>query len=282
MARTGHGHVAALPLNRTPRKGHAMSTQMLIYETAFPVSARRHAQWSVEPSGDYAFSAKVNSVPLMAVEFPPAAAEYAIVFAGKDDAVMPVVILGMRGNQNVYLDPKGGWQAKYIPAFIRRYPFIFSSDEAGKTLTLCIDEAYKGCNQGGRGQRLFDEAGQPTPYVDNVLKFLQSYQAQFQRTQQFCRKLKDMGLLEPMQASVTLPSGEKLALTGFMAVDRQKLKALSGEQLSELAKTDELELVYLHLESIRNFAGVRDRLTVIPGGKVDDSATPGEAQQAAA
>lgn len=259
-----------------------MSTQMLIYETAFPVSSRRHGAWSVEPSGDYAFSAQVNSVPLMAVEFPPAAAEYAIVFAGNEAGIMPVVILGMRGNQNVYLSPQGGWQAKYIPAFIRRYPFIFSSDEQGKTLTLCIDEAYKGCNQAGRGQRLFGDDSKPTPYVDNVLKFLQNYQAQFQRTKTFCAKLKAFDLLEPMQASVTLPSGEKLALTGFMAVDRKKLKALSGEQLSELAKTDELELVYLHLESIRNFADVRERLTVIAGGKDDPAPADAAPQQAAA
>ena len=119
-----------------------MTTQMLIYETAFPVSSRRHGQWSVEPSGDYAFSAKVNSVPLMAVEFPPAAAEYAIVFAGNEDGIMPVVILGMRGNQNVYLSPQGSWQAKYIPAFIRRYPFVFSSSEDGKTLRI-VSEAER-------------------------------------------------------------------------------------------------------------------------------------------
>lgn len=259
-----------------------MSTQMLIYENAFPVSARRHAQWSVEPSGDYAFSAKVNSVPLMAVEFPPAASEYAIVFAGNDQGIMPVVILGMRGNQNVYLNSAGNWDAKYIPAFIRRYPFIFSTDEQGKTLTLCIDEGYKGCNQDDRGQRLFDEAGKATPYVDNVLKFLQNYQAQFQRTQAFCQKLKDLDLFESMQASIHLPGGEKLALTGFMAVDRKKLKALSGDKLSELVQTDELELIYLHLESIRNFAGMRERLTVIAGGKEDETPPAKAPQQAAA
>jgi SapC len=259
-----------------------MSAQMLIYENAFPVSSRRHAQWSIEPSGDYAFSAKVNSVPLMAVEFPPAASEYAIVFAGNEQSIMPVVILGMRGNQNVYLNPAGNWDAKYIPAFIRRYPFIFSSDEQGKTLTLCIDEDYKGCNQADRGQRLFDEAGKATPYVDNVLKFLQNYQAQFQRTQAFCQKLQELDLFESMQASITLPGGEKLALTGFMAVDRKKLKALSGDKLSELAQSDELELIYLHLESIRNFAGMRERLTVIAGGKDDEAAPTAERQQAAA
>ncbi|WP_101047745.1 SapC family protein [Macromonas nakdongensis] len=258
-----------------------MSTQMLIYETAFPVSARRHANWCVEAGGDYAFSRKVNSVPLMAVEFPPAASEYAIVFAGAGESIMPVVILGMRGNENVYLDAEGGWKGKYIPAFIRRYPFIFSSDSDGKTLTLCIDEAFKGFNQAGRGERLFNEEGQPTPYVDNVLKFLQNYQVQFQRTQAFCRKLKELDLLESMQASVTLPGGEKLALTGFMAVDRKRLKALSGEALSDLVRTDEMELIYLHLESIRNFSSVRERLVVIPGGNAD-TAPAASAEVAAA
>lgn len=56
----------------------------------------------------------------MAVEFPAAAAEYAVVFAGNEEAVMPAVILGMREQENLYLGPLGGWQAKYIPAFLRR------------------------------------------------------------------------------------------------------------------------------------------------------------------
>jgi hypothetical protein len=64
---------------------------------------------------------------------------------------------------------RGGWQAKYIPAFVRRYPFVFSSRGVGKTFTLCIDEAFPGFNQSGRGERLFGDDGKPTPYVQNVL-----------------------------------------------------------------------------------------------------------------
>ena len=244
-------------------------TQLLIYETAAPVSSGRHAQCCVDSGGGYAFSRNVNAVPLMAVEFPPAAAEYAIVFAGKDDAVMPSVILGMRGKENAYLDAAGGWRAKYIPAFIRRYPFVFSSSNDGQTFTLCIDETFAGFNREGRGQPLFTGDGKPTAYVDNVLKFLQEYQAQFQRTRAFCNKLREQDLLEPMQATMSLETGEHISLTGFMAVDRKKLKALSGEALHELAKTDELELIYLHLQSMRNFNNVRDRLVVVPGGKTE-------------
>lgn len=237
-----------------------MSAQMLIYASAVPVSRTRHENHSVLVGGDYSFARSVNSVPLIAVEFPPAAAEYAIVFAGNDTAVMPAVILGLRGNENLYLGEGGAWNAKYIPAFVRRYPFVFASQDDGKTFTLCIDERFAGFNHNGQGQRLFGDDGKPSAYTEDVLKFLQEYQAQFQRTQAFCKKLKDLDLLESMQAQVTTGSGEKLSLSGFMAVNRDRLKKLSGDTLAQLAATDELELIYLHLQSMRNFNLMRERL----------------------
>lgn len=237
-----------------------MATKLLIYETAVPVSKAKHAGWSVETGADYGFSRNVNAVPLMAVEFPAAAAEYAIVFAGGEDELMPAVILGVREQQNLYLTAQQGWRAKYVPAFVRRYPFVFSSPDEGKTFTLCIDEGFRGFNQEGRGERLFDDQGKPSPYVDNVLKFLQQYQLEFRRTQAFCRKLRELNVLEPMRAQMTLDSGERMALTGFMAVDRGRLKTLSADRIADLAKTDELELVYAHLSSLRNFAAMREHM----------------------
>ena len=247
--------------------------QLLIYETAVPVSSTRHATASVEVGNNFEFSKNVNSVPLMAVEFGFAAPEYAIIFAGADQNIMPAVILGMRDKQNVYLDNGNAWKAQYVPAFVRRYPFVFSSSSDGKTLTLCIDEAFSGFNKEGRGQALFNE-GKPSGFTDNVLKFVQEYQRQFDRTKAFCQKLKELDLLEPMQAQVSLKTGEKAALTGFMAVNRAKLKALAGEKLAELAKTDELELLYLHLYSMRNFEKVRERMEGVTAAAVASTNLP--------
>lgn len=237
-----------------------MSKQLLIYETAVPVSPARHAGVSLEPSPDYAFSAGINAVPLMAVEFLRAAVEYAIVFTIAGEDVMPAAVLGVKGDQNLYLGGDRQWQAKYVPAFIRRYPFVFSRSSDGQTLTLCIDESHPGVNREGRGERLFGDDGKPTPYVERVLKFLQEYQAQFERTRQFGRKVFDLGLLEPMQAQVTTPGGAKLSLNGFYGTNREKLRKLDPEALSGLAKTDELELLYLQMHSLRNFVDVKDRL----------------------
>ena len=209
----------------------------------------------------------------MAIEFPQAAADYAIVFAGAKEAVMPAVILGLRGNENLYISNDGTWDAKYIPAFVRRYPFVFSLSPDEQRFLLCVDEEFAGFNREERGQRLFGDDGKPSPYVDNILKFLQEYQAQFRRTQSFCKKVEELGVLEPMQAQVEL-SGERFSLGGFMAVNRAKLKEVSGEKLAELAKTDELELIYLHLQSMRNFTPLRDRLAR-PGADRETGAAPG-------
>lgn len=256
-----------------------MAAKLLIYESAVPVTAQRHGKWSLEPANDFSFSRRVNSVPLTAVEFPNAAAEYAIVFAGTKDAVIPVVLLGMRTDENLYLADGGGWQAKYVPAFVRRYPFVFSTSTDGRTLTLCIDESYPRLNQESRGERLFDDESKPTPFVERALKFLEQYQVEFHRTQMFCKQLVELDLLEPMRAQANLGNGEKLSLVGFMATNRDKLKALPAEKLAELVKSGALELLYLHLNSMRNLTAMGERVNAALSGAW---ANAGEMQEAQA
>ena len=237
-----------------------MSTQLLIYERAVSVNKQKHGNWSVKTGNSYDFAKNINSVPLTAVEFPSAAVEYSIIFAGNEDTLMPAVILGVRDQENLYISEEGKWNSKYIPAFLRRYPFVFASSDEGKRFTLCIDEEFSGCNQDGIGERLFDAEGEQTQYLQSVLNFSSEYQGQFNRTQVFCKKLKELDLLEPMQAQITLPSGEKMNLGGFQAVSRERLKKLSDEQIVALAKTDELELIYLHLQSMRNFNAMVEKI----------------------
>jgi len=230
-----------------------MATQLLIYNTAVPVSSQNHADLSVKTGGDFGFARTINAVPLTAVEFRAAAPEYVLVFAGQDDAIMPVAVLGAEAEQNHFVDEDGHWTGRYVPAFLRRYPFVFAGSNDGRTFTLCIDESFEGCNHEGRGERLFDADGERTQYLSTVLNFVKDYQAQFELTRAFCRRLKELNLLEPMQAQFTLPDGTRRNLTGFMAVNRAKLKELDDATLAAMVKSDQLELLYLHLHSLRNF-----------------------------
>ncbi len=241
-----------------------MSTQLLFYRNAVPVNSKQHTELSVKAGGDFGFARQVNSVPLTAVEFRPAARDYVLVFAGEGEGIMPVAILGTGAEQNAFVNDDGSWGADYVPAFVRRYPFVFASGDDGKTFTLCIDDGFPGCNTEGRGERLFDSDGNRTQYLNNVLNFVQEYQAQFQRTRALCAELDKLGLLEPMQATFTQPDGTKRNLTGFKAVNRAKLKALDDDKLLAMAKSDALELIYLHLQSMGNFGPLLKRIGATP------------------
>ena len=231
-----------------------MTKQLQFYETAVPVSSQRHGSWCIDKQPDYEYASHSNAVPLTAAEFPVAAQEYTIVFVGSEDAPTPVVLLGLNADENLYLEDGHRWKARYIPAFVRRYPFVFSRSADGKTYTLCIDESFVGCNQEGRGQALFDVTGAGTDYLNAMMKFVTSYQQQVAQTTAFCEKLKQLDLLEEMTARFQLPGGEKAQVKGFMAVDRDKLKQLPSDTLADMARSGELELIYAHLISMRNFA----------------------------
>jgi hypothetical protein len=134
-----------------------------------PVSPENHRDLCVKSGADFNFAAKVDSVPLIAAEFGAAAAEYAIVFAGSEEQVVPAVLLGMAPGQDLYVAADGHRDAAYVPAFVRRYPLVFALSKDGKTFTLCVDENYDGCNRDGRRERLFDADGERTSYLDGVM-----------------------------------------------------------------------------------------------------------------
>jgi hypothetical protein len=245
-----------------------MSTQLMFYETAVPLSAGRHGRCSVETDRGYGFARGVNSVPLTAVEFPLAAAEYPIVFARTGGQVLPVAVLGARRGENLCLGPDDRWLPRYVPAFVRRYPFVFAHSDDGKALTLCLDEAGPGVNFEGRGQGLFGPDGQPAAYVHGVLQFALDYRAQWQRTQAFGRRLHALGLLEPTQVEFEVDGAGPVRLGGFLVIGRERLKAVARVRLEEMLKSDELELAYLHLQSLRHFGTLRERLCGALGADV--------------
>ena len=237
----------------------------MIYERATPISSERHRDWSVVTGEDYGFARAVNSVPLLAAEFVATAVSDTIVFAGNDETVVPTVILGMRDGENANVGEDGRWTGGYIPAFLRRYPFVFAGSEDGKTFTLCVDEEFEGFNKEGRGERLFDVDGNRTQYLESVLNFAREYQGLFQRTELFCKRLKEHGLLEPANARFRLPDGEEASLGGFFTINRDKLKALPSEVLIEMIKTDELEMCYVHLQSLNNLTPMARRIAGAEG-----------------
>ncbi|HIJ83129.1 MAG: sapC family protein [Magnetococcales bacterium] len=236
--------------------------QLLFYEKPIPLNKDIHKNLHIKTADNlYSFSRITNSVLLAGVEFAHAAKEYCIVFTKAGELIMPVALLGLRNDENLYVTGDNRWDAHYVPAFIRRYPFILaeSGQEEGQK-TVCIDETFIGLND-KEGRRLFDDGGEPTEFLNSAIKFLQDYQGQYRRTEVFVKRMKDFDLFTEISAQVQMPDGQKLNMGGLLGIDENKLLQLEKSKALELFRSGELSWVYAHLLSMGNMQRLGERLT---------------------
>lgn len=237
----------------------APTEKSLFYTKPTVLSSVTHKNTKIAPVDSYSFANALNSSVLVGQELMEAAKSYPIMFitlAG--DAIMPMAIMGLENN--LFVNDEGTWQdGAYIPAFVRRYPFIVAEGVTGdNSLAVCIDSAYSGYDA-EEGERLFDDEGKQTPFMANAMKFIETYQAQYELTKVFVNFLKEHELLKSVDASIKLADGKQFTMRQLQVIDEEKVKNLSDEHLLLLARKGFLAWVYAHLFSISNFARVISR-----------------------
>lgn len=233
-----------------------MAKQLMIYDNIQPLSSETHRNWAVMVE-DYSFVSHMISVPVLATEIPFAAAEFPIVFSATatEGEYIPLAVMGLKEGENLFLNEKNQFTSRYIPAFVRRYPFVLGGDKAADTMALCIDtDSSTVIKDGSKGRKLFEENGEQSAHLKEVVEFLKDYQYRAEMTKVFCKRLNELDLLEPMQANITFKGREdaNMNLTGFYVVKREKLKALADTDVLDLFKRDGLELIYSHMQSLNN------------------------------
>jgi len=229
--------------------------QLLIYENPVPLNRQIHRDLRVQNTpGDMSFAAHINSVPLAAIEFGRAATSLPIVFAGASAATaVPAVLLGVRESENLLVGGDGRWEdTAYIPAFLRRYPFVLADKGDGtEDFTVCLDEAFPGLGK-EQGEPLFTDTGEDSPLLANALAFLGDYQREVERTRGFVERLRELDLLEEKVVRVQPVGMPEFSLQGFYVVNEQRLRDLKPRALQTLMKDGDLGLIYAHLVSLSN------------------------------
>ena len=223
----------------------------LFYKNPQPITPEKHgSQFLRAPSG-FEFASSTNSVPLAATEFYASAKFFPIVFTATETPI-PVALLGLEDSRNVFVK-EGQWTAGYIPAYVRRYPFVLATTPEPDKLTLCIDEGSNFLSPDANGQALFESSGEPSPFLKEALNFCGQYQTHWQVTNRFVQAVQAADLLVPKYANITTPTDEKLTLGGFLVIDEEKFNALSDETFLTWRKEGWLALVYAHFFSQSNW-----------------------------
>ena len=216
-----------------------------------------HRNHKIAELTDFSIADKMHAAYLTATEFPQASVELPVLFiaTGERDrvgraAVSPLVLLGVVPGENLQVED-GRWDARYIPASIRRYPFFSSGVASDTPSRVFVDAAWSGFSE-SVGEPLFEADGTPAAALQRVMDFLERFELEAQRTRVFCRRVVELDLLKEMKADLTLGDGQLLTVDGFHVVDEEKLQALPDAVVLELHRNGMLMLLQLHLLSLTN------------------------------
>ena len=256
--------MAEAKAEKAPAAASSGNALPLFYSKPEALNPIRHGSLGLTARADFGFARTAHAIPVVASEMPGAMRSYPIVFIGPTKA--PVIITGLRQNENLFVDADGRWtEPHYIPAYVRRYPFILADESATSgRLTLCVDRdsdrvvdqlAAPFRDDGGK-LALFFEGTQPTEATKQALAFCNQFQNDFNATRAMVEKIDGHGLFAPRQSKVTLEGGEILNLTDFQAIDEQALNKLADEAFLDLRKSGALALIYCHLASSNSWSSL--------------------------
>ncbi len=209
------------------------------------------------------------ALPLSFTEFAAACRDYPIAFVSGDAGAsfVPMVVLGLENQQNLFVTPGGAWDSGvYLPAYVRRYPFCMTRvtvdgrEQAERV--ACVEKRAIS----DKGEALYDNTGEPLPVWEERRKLLFEYEADLVRSEEMSRALAQLQLFEPFTMQAVPDAGAPVAMTGMHRVAEPKLSALAPETAKELIQKGALARIYAHLISLNNFQHLLDRRTGLAKG----------------
>ncbi len=225
----------------------------LMYRALEPLNVTQHGKMKVRSNVTIPQLATMHAVPLTVDEFGLAQRFYPIVFTIGDNPV-PIALMGLNEGVNVFLDDNGRPldSTTYMPAYIRRYPFMLArlrpdSDE----LSLCFDPTSGAVGEFDEGEPLFD-GDKPSQTTNEILKFCEEFELSAQRTNAFMLDLKEGDMLMDGEVSIQ-PTGveQPFIYRGFQMVSEEKLREARGDVLRKMNQNGMLPLIMAHLFSMQ-------------------------------
>lgn len=232
---------------------------LLFYNNIVALSSEAHGHLRLNLSVGFGFAASTNAVPLTTVEFAEASKYYPIFFVRNPQGeAMPMAMLGLDNEENLFVDADGRWDAPYIPAFVRRYPFGPMDNDQPDTFTICVDDGAEMLSE-AMGDPLFTESGEPSERLSQIIELIGDYQGQAAITTAFVKRLETLGLLRETTATFDAPGGRRGAIPGLMVVDEEKLLQLDDATALELFRSGAMGIIYTHLVSLGNLPRLSER-----------------------
>ena len=191
-------------------------------------------------------------------EFRNIQAHYPIVFRKNPQGQFePIALLGFQERQNLFLTQRG-WDATYIPLTIERLPFLigFSADQQPM---VHVDLDSPRISR-AEGEPIFREHGGNTEFLERTSSVLLAIHQGIAGVQPFVAALMEHELLESFVLDVQLANGSQNRLTGFYAINEERLLGLGGAVLERFNRAGYLQAIHMAIASLSQFRALIERM----------------------
>ena len=233
----------------------------LFFKEPLPLQKADHGGLALRRDAGFGFAAEAHAIPLLAEEFLRAASDYPILF-GEEADPLPLVAVGLTRGRNLFVDAAGKWApGAYVPAYVRRYPFVSGRVEGREDMVLMADLGSGLLVEAAAdpsAEALFQD-GEPSGITTKAQEFCLAFEQQLQTTRGFMAALKAQDLLVPKEINLTLPDGSSHKIAGLLIVDEAKFNALPDGVALDWRAKGYLGAVYAHMVSLGNFNSLMHR-----------------------
>lgn len=225
------------------------------------LSSEDHGNLRVITERSAIFGDNVMSSDVFTFEFRRLQGNYPLVFQ-KDAAgnLFPRALFGFEEGENLYLD-KSGWRAGYVPAIIRREPFLIGfqktpeESEDKRLLSIDLDHPRVSTTE---GEQLFQPLGGNTPFLDETAALLETIYKGIEHTRAFMQALQEHQLTEIINFEVVMQDGSKNQLLGYHGINEQQLRQLKGPVLEDFSEKGFLAPMFMIIASLSSIGRLID------------------------
>jgi hypothetical protein len=233
---------------------------------------RIHRRLCVAPERIAAQGARLHMVPVVLSEFLKLCVQFPIVLTKNADTgrFVCVCLFGLAKNENMFWR-NNQWDALYTPLQIARQPFFVGGGETAQPsradgdFVLCIDAENDSLQQ-DTGERIFDEEGNETPYLQKAKAILAALLTGETETQRFIDKLLALKLVQPMRLEVEYANRQSQRVAGLYTVDEERMKSLASADLIELHSLHYLAPIYTMMASLGHVYSLVNRKNALLAG----------------
>ena len=233
-----------------PKKDNQNKKVKKMYKKLVVLDKSNHKNLKINPLEDLKFAENSSFIPLVANEVALVAATFPVVFtADENPSIISLVSLS---GDNLALNGDGKWIKKYVPSFLRRYPFSLGSTKENPEQKVILIDEESNLFSNTKGKQLFKKSGEQSEVLEHAIKFLTSHEEQMVVTKNVAKIIAESGILEDKEIAVGEGEEKKVLVNGFKVVNREKLNALSDDILADWVRKGIINVIEAHIKSLEN------------------------------